>query len=80
LLRQRAVLSNLTRLHAINQIIACSLLCNNNLACDEDKRLDYCDVIAITCDYDMIIITLGRFYFVLSCRLAPTDALSMPYE
>jgi hypothetical protein len=72
-------LSGLTWLHAINRIIACSLICNRNLACGEDTRLDCCDVIATTGDYGMAIITLGRLYFVLSCRLAPIVALYVQY-
>jgi hypothetical protein len=31
-------------------------------------------------DYDMAIITSGKLYFMLSCRLTPRDALSMQYR
>jgi hypothetical protein len=71
---------DLTGLRAINRIIACSLTCNRNLAYDEGTRLDCCDVAATTGDYDMAIITLGRLYYILSCQLAPTNALSMQHD
>jgi hypothetical protein len=29
--------------------------------------------------YDMTIITLGRLYFMLSCRLIPTNVMYVPY-
>jgi hypothetical protein len=62
----------LTGLHAIDWAIVCSLIYNRNLACGEGTRLDCCDMITI--------ITLARLYFVLSCRLTPTDAVSIVYE
>jgi hypothetical protein len=58
-------LYGLTGMHAINQVIACFLICNKNLACGEGTRLDCCDVITTTGDYGMAIITLGR----LLCRV-----------
>jgi hypothetical protein len=76
-LGQWAALSSLTRLHAINRVIPCSLICNQNLACGEGIGLDYYNVNATTGDYNMAIITLGRLHFMLSCHLAPTDALSV---
>jgi hypothetical protein len=36
-----------------------------------------CDVIAATEDHDTTIITVDRFYFVLSYWLAPTDVASV---
>jgi hypothetical protein len=58
----------------------CSLIYNMNLACDQGTRLHCCDMITTTGDYDMVIITLVRLYFVLSLCLTPTDALSVMYE
>jgi hypothetical protein len=77
--RQRAALSGLTRLHAIIRVIASSLINNNNLACGNRASLENCVVMAITGDYGMAIVTQDRLYFVLSCRLTPTDAMSMLY-
>jgi hypothetical protein len=59
-----------TGLHAINQVIACSLIYNRNLASGEGTRLDCCDVITTTGDYGLDIITLGRLLLcvVLSAR------------
>jgi hypothetical protein len=53
-------LYGLTGLHTINQVIACSLIYNINLACGEGIRVDCCDVIATTSDYNMTIITLDK--------------------
>jgi hypothetical protein len=50
-----------------------------DLACGEGTRLDCCNMIATTSDYVMAIITLGRLYSTLSCRLAPTDAMSVQH-
>jgi hypothetical protein len=55
-------LYGLTGLHTINQVIACFLICNINLACGEGIRVDCCDVIATTSDYNMTIITLGKLF------------------
>jgi hypothetical protein len=63
----------LTELHATIRVIACSLICNRNLACDEGTRLDCCDVISVVGELGMDIIMLGKIYSVLSYRLAPTD-------
>jgi hypothetical protein len=63
----------LTGMHATIQVIARSLIYTRNLACGESIRLDCCDVIFTTCELGMTIITLSRLYFVVSCRLAPTD-------
>jgi hypothetical protein len=65
----------LTRLHAANRVIAYSLICNQNLVCGEGTRLDCCNVISATGELGMTIITLGRLYFMLSCRFAPTDVV-----
>jgi hypothetical protein len=62
---------------ATNRVIACSLIRNQNLACGEGTRLDYCDVIFAVDELDMTIITLGRLYFMLSCQLAHTDVALM---
>jgi hypothetical protein len=51
---------------ATNRIIACSLIRNWNLACGEDKRLDYCDVIFAADELGMTIITFGRLYMLRS--------------
>jgi hypothetical protein len=64
----------LTRFHAIDRAISCSLICNRNLACGEDTRLDCCDVISIIGDFHMTIIMLSRLYFMLSCQLTPINA------
>jgi hypothetical protein len=63
-------LHGLTELHVINRVIACSLTYNRNLAFGEGTRLDYCVVTATTDNYVIVIITLGRLYFMLSCQLA----------
>jgi hypothetical protein len=64
----------LTGQHAIIWVIACSLICNKYLAYGEGTRLYYYNIIAATRDHGMAIITLDLLYFMLSCRLAPTDA------
>jgi hypothetical protein len=69
----------LTRQHTIIQVIACSLICNKNLAYNEGTRLDCYDVTSATSEFGMIIIMLGRLYFVLPCRLTPTDATPMQH-
>jgi hypothetical protein len=63
----------LIQLHAINQVIACSLICYRILAYGEGKRLDCCDIISVADALGMTIIMLVRLYFVLSCRLTPSD-------
>jgi hypothetical protein len=68
---------DLTRLHAIDRVIAYFLIYNKNIACNGGTRLDCCDVNVTPSDYDIAIITLDRLCFVLSCRLAPSDALSL---
>jgi hypothetical protein len=78
-LRTGLLLYCLTGLHATNRIIACFLICNRNLAYDEVTRLDCCDVISVTSELGMVIITLGGLYFVLSYRVAPTDVASMQH-
>jgi hypothetical protein len=57
-----------------------SLICNRNLACDEVTRLDCCDVISTASELGMAIITLDRFYFMLTCWLAPTDVAPMQHK
>jgi hypothetical protein len=68
-----AALARLVRLHVINRVIACSYICRKNLSCGEGTRVDCCDMIAANGDNGMAIITPGMLYFVLSCRLTPTD-------
>jgi hypothetical protein len=51
-----------------------------SLACGEGTRLDCCDVILATRELGMTIIKLGRLYFVLSCRLAPSDVMVMQHK
>jgi hypothetical protein len=63
----------LTRVHITNRVIACSLICNRDVACVKGKRLDCCDVSSAAGELGMVIIMMGRLYFVLSCRLDPTD-------
>jgi hypothetical protein len=41
--------------------------------------LDCYDMTAITSGYDMAIIMQDKLYFMLSCRLTPTNALSVLY-
>jgi hypothetical protein len=60
--------------HAINRLIACSIIFNRNIACGKRTRLDCCDMISVTDNLDMAVITLGRLFFILSYRFAPTNA------
>jgi hypothetical protein len=76
---QWAALSSLTDLSAIDWVIAYSLVCKRNLVCGEDTRLDCSNVVPATSDFSMIITTLGRLYFVLSCWLSPPDVMSVLY-
>jgi hypothetical protein len=69
----------LTRVHTTNRVIACSLIYNRNLACDEGKRLDCYDVMSIAGELGMTIITLGILYFMLSYQITPTDATPMQH-
>jgi hypothetical protein len=64
-----------TREHATNRVITSSLICNRSLGCGEGTRLDCCDMTSAIGELGETIITLGRFYFVLSCRLAPTKVM-----
>jgi hypothetical protein len=64
----------LTRVHATNRVIACSLICNRNLACGGGARLGCCSISFAAGDPSTTIIMLGKLYFVLSCWLAPTNA------
>jgi hypothetical protein len=57
----------LTRQHAINQVIACPLIYNMNLAYSKGARLDYYDMISTVGDFSMAVITLAMLLFVLSC-------------
>jgi hypothetical protein len=66
--------------HAINRVIAYSFICNSNLAYTEGTRLDRCDVISTASDFGIVIITLDRLFFVLSCWFAPTNASSAQHE
>jgi hypothetical protein len=52
---------------------------DKHLSCGDGTNLDCCEVMAITVDYDMIIITLGNLYFMLSCQPTPPDALFVQY-
>jgi hypothetical protein len=70
-----ATLARLIGLYTINWVTTCSLIYNKDLTYGECIRLDCCDVIAVTEDHGMTIITLGRFYFTLSHQLTLTDAL-----
>jgi hypothetical protein len=69
----------LTGVHATNRVIACSFICNRNLDYDEGTRLDCCNEISVAGELGMVIIILGGFYFVLSCRLTPTDVASVQH-
>jgi hypothetical protein len=57
----------LTRQHIINQVIACPLICNMNLAYNEGARLDCYDMNSTVGDFGMAVITLAMLFFVLSC-------------
>jgi hypothetical protein len=48
-----------------------------HLAYSDGTDLDCCEVMPITIDYGMTIITLDNIYSVLSYRPTPPDALSM---
>jgi hypothetical protein len=77
--RNGQLLYYLTKLHATNWVIACSLICNCNLAYAEGTRLDCCKVISTADELGMATITLGKLCFVF-CRLAPTDVASVQHE
>jgi hypothetical protein len=64
----------LIKQHDINWVIAYSLICNRNLAYGKGTTLEYCDMISTASNFDMVIITLGRLFFMLSCRLTPINA------
>jgi hypothetical protein len=55
----------LTGFYYTNRVMECSFIC---------------DVISTAGELGMTIITLGRLYFVFSCRLAPTDVVSMQHR
>jgi hypothetical protein len=76
----RPIMAWVLQLHAIVQVIACSLIGSRNLACDDGVNQDYCEVTTITGEYDMAIITLDRLHSVLSYRLTPPDILSVLYR
>jgi hypothetical protein len=78
--RNELSLHCLTGVHTTNRVIACSLIYNQNLACDEGTRLDYCDVIFVVGELGMTIITLDKLYFMLSCQLAPTNVTLVQHE
>jgi hypothetical protein len=71
---------NFNEQHTINRVIACFLICNKNLACSKGTRLDYYDMICAVGDFGMTIIMLDRLFFMLSCRLTPTNAPFMQHE
>jgi hypothetical protein len=52
---------------------------DKHLACGDGTNLNGCEVMAITVDYDMTIITLESLYSVLSCRHTTPDALFVQY-
>jgi hypothetical protein len=70
----------LTRLYATNRVIACSLICNRNLDCGKGTRLYCCDVISVAGKFGMVIITLGKLSFLMSCWLAPTNVAPIQHE
>jgi hypothetical protein len=70
----------LIEVHATNQAIACSLIYNSNLACDKGTRLNCYNVISTASKLDMTIITLGWLYFMLSCRLVPTNVVTVQQQ
>jgi hypothetical protein len=59
-----------TREHATNRVITSALICNKSQGCGEGTRLDYCDMTSAIGELGETIIMLGRFYSMLSCRLA----------
>jgi hypothetical protein len=52
---------------------------NKHLAYGDGMTLDYCEVMTITGDYDMTIITMDNLYSELSYRPTPPDALFVLY-
>jgi hypothetical protein len=52
---------------------------NKHLAYGDGMTLDYCEVMTITSDYDMTIITMDNLYSELSYRPTPPDALFVLY-
>jgi hypothetical protein len=52
---------------------------DKHLAYDDGMNLGCCEVMAITVDYRMAIITPNNLYFMLSCRPTPPDALPVQY-
>jgi hypothetical protein len=69
----------LIEVHATNRVIACSLICNRNLACAEGTRLDCCDMTSAASEPGMAIITLDTLYIVFSCWLIPIDVTPMQH-
>jgi hypothetical protein len=65
----------LTKVHTTIRVIACSLICNRDLSYSKGTRIDCCDVISATSELGLAIIMLGGFYFMLYCRLTPTDVV-----
>jgi hypothetical protein len=52
---------------------------DKHLACGDGTNLVCCEVMTITVDYGLTIITLESHYFMLSCWHTPPDSLSMQY-
>jgi hypothetical protein len=53
---------------------------DKHLACGDGMKLDCYGVIAITGDYNIVIITLDNLYYVLSCQSTPPKVPSVLYE
>jgi hypothetical protein len=66
--------------HAINRVIAYSFIYNSNLTYVEGTRLDHCNVISTASDFGIVIITLDRLFFMLSCWFTPTNTSSAQHE
>jgi hypothetical protein len=58
----------------------CSLICNRNLACGEGATVDCCNVISVADEFGKTIITSSRLFFMLSCRLAPTNVAPVQHR
>jgi hypothetical protein len=59
-------------LHTTSRVIACSLIYSSDLPCGKGTRLECCEVIIATGDFDMTILSLGRLYsFCLVGSLLP---------
>jgi hypothetical protein len=68
----------LTGVHAANRVIMCSLICNRDVVCGEDTRLDCCDMISTTSEIGIAIIMLGKLYFMVLVARSCAGVGSLP--